>query len=133
MQNSVDMSPSAEDYLEMVYSLYLRNGTIRMTDIASELGVSKPSVNRAIKTLKGQGLVQQELYGEINLTEKGIHLAKNVMHRHKLIKHFLVDILGVSNEVADKEACHLEHYMSQDTINKFEDFISKYDSQKKSD
>lgn len=133
MQNSVDMSPSAEDYLEMVYSLYLRNGTIRMTDIASELGVSKPSVNRAIKTLKGQGLVQQELYGEINLTEKGIRLAKNVLHRHKLIKHFLVDILGVSSEVADKEACHMEHYMSQDTINKFEDFINKYDGQKKND
>lgn len=131
MRKGVDMSPSSEDYLEMVYSLYLKNGTIRMTDIASELGVSKPSVNRAIKTLKGQGLVQQELYGEINITEEGIRLAKNVMHRHKLIKHFLVDILGVSPDVADTEACHMEHYMSQDTIDKFEKLVNELDKQNK--
>lgn len=131
MQKDVDMSPSSEDYLEMVYSLYLKNGAIRLTDIASELGVSKPSVNRAIKTLKGQGLVQQELYGEINLTDEGVRRAKNVLHRHRLIKHFLVDALGVSPEIADTEACHMEHYMSQDTIDKFEDFVNRLDSQKK--
>ena len=120
-----EISPSSEDYLEMMYNLYLKNGVIRTTDIASELSVSKPSVNRAINMLKVQELVEHELYSEIVLTEKGLALAKKVLHRHLLIKSFLSDILGVEDEVAEREACQMEHFMSESTISRLGEYVRK--------
>lgn len=125
MQPKSEISPSSEDYLEMIYNLYLKNGMIRTTDIAEELNVSKPSVNRAIKMLKAQDLVEHELYSEIILTEKGFELAKQVLHRHNLIKSFLVKILNVDEATAEREACNMEHYMSEETIEKLEAYVAE--------
>ncbi|OQB16103.1 MAG: Transcriptional regulator MntR [Firmicutes bacterium ADurb.Bin193] len=119
------ISPSSEDYLEMIYNLQLKNGFVRTTDIAAELCVSKPSVNRAINTLKAQDLVEHELYSEIKLTDKGINLAKNVLHRHTLIKKFLTDIIGVDEEAAEKEACRMEHCMSETTIKRLGEYVAR--------
>lgn len=125
MYPKAKISPSSEDYLEMIYNLHLKNGAVRMTDIASELNVSKPSVNRAIKMLKAKELVEHELYSEIKLTKTGTELAKKVLHRHMLIKSFLVDILGVEKDIAESEACHMEHYMSENTIIRLGDYVGK--------
>ena len=93
------------------------------TDIALALKISKPSVNRAVNTLKKQGLVSHEPYGDIILTEKGFELGEAVYHRHTMIKKFLVNVLHIPEDDAEKEACQIEHNISQNTVEKMKSFM----------
>ena len=120
-----EMTASLEDYLEAIYFLNGANGEVRMTDLAAELGISKPSVNRAVNTLKNQGYVSHEHYGGLQLTEKGVSIAKNIAKRHRMLKCFLMDGLGVAEEIAEKEACCMEHDFSTYTMEKLEVFLEK--------
>jgi len=119
------MSPSLEDYLEMIYFLRTQNESVRTTDVANAIGVSKPSVNQAIKSLKEKGLADQERYGGVTLTDKGTEIAKRVLGRHNLIKQFLVDVLGVDESTAEQEACAMEHCIGESTIQKLRNYLSK--------
>lgn len=112
------ISDSEEDYLEAILSLSEADSGVRVTDIALELGLSKPSVNKAIKNLKERGLVTHKPYGAVYLTFSGECVAKNVKTRHIVLKSFLKDILGVDPVKAEEEACAIEHSISIDTIEK---------------
>ncbi len=118
-----DITASLEDYLEAVFVLHEQHKSVRMTDIADFLDVSKPSVNRAIGTLKDAGYLNHETYGEITLTSSGKSKAKAVLKRHTLLKNFLTSTLGVDSEVAEKDACRMEHVMSNESISKLSDFL----------
>lgn len=120
------ISTALEDYLEAIYVLSLENAAVRITDVARCLGISKPSANRAVNSLKAQGYVDHEPYGDILLTEKGKAHADTVYNRHKLIKKFLVDVLEVTEEEAEREACMIEHSVSQSTVDKIESFIIQH-------
>ncbi len=61
---------SIEEYLKTIYVLEQETGQVRVTDIATKRGCSKPSVNRALKVLDSQGFLQYEAYGKIHLTEE---------------------------------------------------------------
>lgn len=112
------ISPSLEDYLETIYFLKLKKSSVRVTDIALELGIAKPSVINAISKLIEGGYVTQERYGLVVLTEFGQRNAKIIFSKHTTIKNFLIKVVGVSDEVAEDEACKIEHIISQDTIDK---------------
>ncbi|MGE4214747.1 MAG: metal-dependent transcriptional regulator [Anaerotignaceae bacterium] len=118
-----DVTASLEDYLEAIYFLYQKNAEVRITDVARELNISKPSVNRAINTLKNQGLVEHEHYGDLSLTEKGLKIACDVAQRHKIIKAFLTEKLGVNDATAEREACLIEHNISADTMDRLRLFM----------
>lgn len=125
MYNKKKITASSEDYLEAIYYLNQKQGLVRVTDVADELSVSKPSVNRAIKKLISEELVVHETYSEIKLTEKGFIEAKNVTRVHGILKNFLIDILGVDIEIAEKEACAMEHSICEETVNKLAEYIDK--------
>lgn len=118
------VTASLEDYLEAIYFLNNDEG-VRVTDIATELSISKPSVNRAINTLKSQGLVTHEHYGSLFLTEEGLDIAKKIAKRHFMLKKFLTQILEVDEKTAEEEACLIEHCLSADTVEKLEKFMNK--------
>ena len=122
--NHVKLSQSLEDYLEMVHMLRLANGIARVKDIAAALSVKMPSVAKAILELKKLGLVTQEPYSGVELTEEGRKAAADVLNRHILLKGFLIR-LGVSEAIADKDACSMEHILSAETISTIEDFMKK--------
>lgn len=123
MENDhVKLSQSLEDYLEMVHMLRLAHGIARVKDIASALQVKMPSVAKAILELKKLGLVTQEPYSGVELTEAGRKAAADVLNRHILLKGFLMR-LGVSEATADKDACCMEHILSAETLSKIEDFM----------
>ena len=107
---------SGENYLETILLLEMRNGTVRAVDIANELGYSKPSVTRAMGVLKKAGLVDQELYGTIQLTEAGRKRANEIYDRHVLIKEFLMTVLSLDARTAETDACRIEHIVSQTTF-----------------
>jgi DtxR family Mn-dependent transcriptional regulator len=111
------MTQSLEDYLEMV-SFLADEGEVRVTDIAARLEVSKPSVLTAIRVLAEQGLLEHKRYRSVTLTEKGIIQAAEIRGRHKMLTAFLRDVIEVSPETAEKDACKMEHILSEETLNK---------------
>ena len=119
------MTSSLEDYLEAVFVLSKQKDNVRITDIAEYLGVSKPSVNRAVNTLTQNGFLEHITYGGIIITPEGESYAANVLRRHKLIKQFLLVELGVSEEIAEHDACQMEHVMSATTIDKLYEYLER--------
>lgn len=106
---------SMENYLETILILHQKTGYVRSVDVATELGFSKPSISNAMKKLKAEGYVQIEEKGRIVLTEKGRALAEGTYEKHCVISHLLMDI-GVSEETALKDACRMEHILSEETF-----------------
>lgn len=117
-------SESIEDYLEMIF--LLGKTKVRSVDIATKMNVSKASVNSAVNVLIEKGLVSKALYGEISLTETGLATSENVLRKHMVIRSFLVDILGVDPQVANDEACGIEHNISDDTLARFEKIVKEF-------
>jgi DtxR family Mn-dependent transcriptional regulator len=117
------MTQSLEDYLEMV-SFLADEGDVRITDIASRLSVSKPSVLTALKTLEEQGLLEHKRYKGVTLTAKGKQRAKEIRERHDFLTSFLRNVLGVSDATAEQDACKLEHILSEETFLKMKDLAS---------
>ena len=121
------VSASQEDYLEVIYDLSHGTEPVRSIDIANLLGVSRASVNKRLSLLKDSGFIEHEPYGLVRLTDRGSAVAKNVRERHNTLYKFLTDILGVPEETADREACEMEHAISQDTADKLYAYLHQLD------
>ena len=121
------MTASAEDYLEAIFILSQKskNAHVRVTDLASFLAVSKPSVTHAVGVLKEKGFLEHEAYGGIVLTPAGESCAANVLRRHNMIQRFLVHTLGVPKENAEADACRMEHILSAETIDKMYAYLEE--------
>ena len=119
------MTQSLEDYLEAVYMLIAEDRPAQVRDVAKMLSVKMPSVVKAIHELKKLGLVTQEPYANIELTDKGRRVAKRVLNRHTLLRSFLMK-LGVSRANADKDACLMEHILSAETLDKIRTYTEKH-------
>ena len=120
------LTPSIEDYLEAIYVLNQDARGVRSVDVADKLRVAKPSVNRALKSLVEGGLIEQERYSVIYLTEQGKEQAKKILRRHTVIKRFLTDVLGLSDERADDEACKIEHVVCENTVDRLSDHVDRF-------
>ena len=116
------MTQSLEDYLETV-SFLADEGEVRVTDIASRLEVSKPSVLTALKILEEQGFLEHKRYGSVLLTQKGMLQAAAIRERHSFLTAFLRNILEVGEETAEKDACKMEHLLSEETLEKMRAFV----------
>ena len=113
---------SAENYLETILMLKASNGNVRSIDIANELGYSKPSVSIAMKRLREKGHIVVEDGGNIELTDEGRRIAEKIYERHVLLTDLLTRI-GVSADVAEEDACRVEHYISEETFSKLKEHI----------
>ncbi|MBN2223401.1 MAG: metal-dependent transcriptional regulator [Deltaproteobacteria bacterium] len=103
------LSPSMEDYLEVIYGLVEQNRVARVRDIADILSVTMPSVTGALKKLSGKELVNYDPHEVITLTPEGEVLARKLVHAHRSIASFLTEILNVRPDIAEKNACRMEH------------------------
>ncbi len=113
------LTRAGEDYLEAIYVLSTQSedGSVRSVDVAEDLKVSKASVNKALSMLKEQGMVNQEHYGKVTLTDNGCSYARLVWRAHRALRAFLTNEIGVDYETADEEACLMEHVLSRNTMN----------------
>ena len=128
MEPQNKLSSQMEDYLEAIYLVCKGEGVARIKSVAGQLGVSYPSVVGALKNLKRRKLVQQEHYGYIRLTEEGQKIAGSVSHRHEVLAGFFMDVLGLDQETASKDACKVEHDVSYETLQRLRavaEFIAK--------
>ena len=114
------LTSSLEDYLKTIYILSVSKREVRPSDIAELMNVRLPSVSEALKRLKTMGLIQRERYGSIVLTRRGYELAISLLRRHQIIARFLQDFLGLPPEHAHREACIIEHSISEETLTRLQ-------------
>lgn len=125
---ALHLTMANEDYLECMVRIEREDhdeSGVRSVDIANRLGVSKASVNKAVAVLKGQGLVEQSHYGKVILTPRGREIGAAVWYRHRLLRTFLIQELGVTFDRADAEACQMEHALSEDTMSRWLTYLEK--------
>jgi len=125
VEAKINLSESMEDYLEAIFNLIRENGSARVTDIANQLEIAASSVNQGLKKLNQEGLVTQEKYGPIKLTEAGLETAEEIRCKHKILYLFLNKTLGVSKKNADLDACSIEHALSEESFSKLVNYLIK--------
>lgn len=108
-------SELAEDYLELISDLIETTGEARLVDLASLMGVSRPTVNAMIGRLRKDELVDSKPYRSIFLTGKGRAVAERSRERHRIVLEFL-QAIGVPDDVAEADAEGLEHHVSEVTL-----------------
>ncbi|NLW58980.1 MAG: metal-dependent transcriptional regulator [Firmicutes bacterium] len=114
---------SMENYLEAIYELSNGNSGVRVSDISERLGVTKPSVNNAIATLAEKGLVTTEKYKKIYLTPTGLERAKLTSQKHRIIQKFFTEVLKIDADIADQDACSIEHVISPDSVQAMQEYM----------
>lgn len=118
-----DLSASLEDYLEAIFNLSKDSSIARSRDIAKALDVSRASVTSALRALKQKGLVNYKPYDYVTLTDGGCCAAAKVAKKHKILKSFFEDVLGIETDVAQQAACKAEHTLGAKVIARLLHFI----------
>ena len=113
---------SAEDYLEAILAIKEEKGLVRSVDVAQRLGVSKPSVSRAMGLLRENGYITMGREGWLELTPAGYEIADRIYERHRILSRWLAS-LGVPEEVAAQDACRMEHDISAITFQRLKEHI----------
>jgi len=117
------LSANMEDYLEAIYVLADRGGAARVSAIADALGVKRPSVSKALKRLKAQDLIHHSPYGGVGMTARGRKLAQAQVRVHRVLTRFLTGVLKLPAELAEHDACLIEHAISPATVERLVEFI----------
>lgn len=115
---------SAENYLETIYVLNKKNGSVRSIDVANDLSFSKASVSIAMKSFREEGYITVDEDGALNLTEKGLEIALRVYERHEILAKALM-ALGVDEETAYDDACKIEHHISDTSVEKIKEHFGR--------
>ena len=116
------LNRAGEDYLKAILLLQRRNGSVRSLDIVRLLGVSKPSVSVAVKLLREGGFLSMDEDKHIQLTDIGRETAEAVFEKHRVLLDCLI-ALGVDPDTADKDACRMEHVISDETFRAIKSYI----------
>jgi len=119
------LSQSLEDYLEALYLLSKSKQTVRVKDLVKQMGVRSPSVIGAINRLQSMNLVDYEHHSHVALTAAGKEQAKRIYHRHLLLTSLLRDILDVPPDIADNDACKIEHLISPETLEQIRKYLNR--------
>ena len=122
---AVNIHESAEDYLEAIYMQSLKRGAVRSIDIANALGYSKPSISVAMKQLEANGYIYRDEARFLYLTDKGMEIALRMYERHQTIAACLIK-MGVSEENAYRDACKIEHDLSEESFDRIREHARQY-------
>jgi len=119
------LSSNMEDYLKAICELEMERGAARVKDIAERLNITMPSVSAALKNLEKHNLVNHPRYDLVGLSPKGKQIAQEIIQRHDVLKEFLSDVLGVDETIAERDACHIEHHVSPETVQRLAQFMTE--------
>lgn len=122
------ISPQLEDYLEAIFELMAEKRVARVSDIADSMGVQMPSVTGALKHLAQHGLVNYEPYHYVTLTPEGVEIARAMVRRHDVLKRFMSQVLALPEDIAEHDACGMEHALSDEALNRLIQFLEFIES-----
>lgn len=117
------LSAVLENYLEIIFRAEAKDGAARASSIAEVAGVSRSTVTSALKTLKKLGLIEYAPYSLIHLTEEGLHIGRDIVHRHMVFQEFFEHILLLDPRISDSVACELEHVVPAEVIRRIGQFV----------
>lgn len=117
---------SGAHHLIAIMQLKEKRGYARVTDVAKELNITSGSASINLKSLKNKGLICEDDNKFLTLTPAGESVAKAVQMRKELLQKFLVDILKVSQDQAEIDACKTEHLISAETTIKLQEFLKDF-------
>jgi len=117
------LTEGLQDYLEAILLCERKHRFVRTKHLAERLGVKSPSVHAAVKELTHLGLVEHESYGHIELTPEGRKEAELVYSRHKTLYRFFTDILDLPRDLAENNACGIEHHLDEITLKRLTRFL----------
>jgi DtxR family Mn-dependent transcriptional regulator len=109
------MSASTEEYLEALYTLTQNGKAASTTEISKRLKIAPSSVTEMLRKLADSGYVNYSPYQGVTLTPKGFEMAEKMTRKHRLLERFLHDMLRIGNDKVHKEACAMEHALSDET------------------
>ena len=115
---------SGEDYLEAVLVLQKKKVMVRSVDLARHMGFSKPSISHTVGVLKNGGFLTVDEDGYFHLTEDGREVAEKIYERHQFFTEQLVAV-GVDRETAERDACRIEHAISEEAFQKLKASVEK--------
>ena len=111
---------SGEDYLEAILVLHKKTGMVRSVDVARHMEVSKPSVCRAVATLRDGGFLTMDEDHFLHLTEVGRGVAEKIYERHCFFTEQLI-AAGVDPRTAEADACRIEHIISDESFSRLKE------------
>ena len=111
---------SGEDYLEAILVLHKKMGMVRSVDVARHLEVTKPSVYHAMMTLREGGFLTMDSDYFLHLTDAGRKVAEQIFEKHRFFTDRLIEA-GVDPVTAEKDACRMEHVISQESFERLRD------------
>lgn len=111
-----------EEYIETICVLEQRNGRAQTGMIAAQMGVKPPSITEMLQKLEREGLIHYESYNGAILTSSGKKMARELMQKHRIIAN-LLETLGIDRELAEVDACQIEHHVSPETLKTLEQFV----------
>ncbi|HIQ02794.1 MAG TPA: metal-dependent transcriptional regulator [Desulfurococcales archaeon] len=114
-----------------MYILVKNKGVIRVKDLSRILNVKPASVVEYLDKLASKGLVRYEKYGSITLTKEGLEIAEEIYRRHVALKEFLTLILGVPKDIAEKDACYIEHGIHDETLDRLVKLVEYFKREQK--
>ncbi|MEE8637436.1 MAG: metal-dependent transcriptional regulator [Candidatus Margulisiibacteriota bacterium] len=117
------LTPNMENYLETVFVLQREHGHAHVRDIAKTIRIKMPSVTEALRKLKKSNLVNYDRYNSITLTQRGKSISQKVMKRHKILFKFLHEVLGIDKNIAEEDACKIEHVISYKSLRRLNKFV----------
>lgn len=120
----MNIHASGEDYLEAIFVLQKKKGMVRSVDLAQHMGYSKPSISHAVGLLKKEGLLTVDTDGYLHLTDAGRGVAEKIYERHLFFTEQLVAV-GVDQETAERDACRIEHAISEESFQKLKSSVEK--------
>lgn len=123
-----NLTPSEEDYIEMIYRLQLKDENVKVAKLAKVLNVKTPSASNMVKRLQSKELLEHESYGELNLTPKGYDIGKFLFVRHNTVSEFL-NIIGVKTNLHE-ETEKIEHTLSIETLNNMMSLVKFFNENK---
>lgn len=118
---------SGEDYLETILLLSRERKDVHSVEVARRMGVTKPTVTKAVRILIQDGFLTMEGM-HLRLTEQGERLAQDVYAKHTTIARFW-ELLGVPAEIADQDACRMEHIVSDEVFAVISDYVQENSDQ----
>lgn len=127
MRPDIKSEKTAEDYLEAMLIIKKKNGEVRSIDVARYFGITKPSVTYTTKRLREKGYIIMDKDNYITITESGLKIAEKIYTRHKTLTALFVR-LGVPEDIAEKDACKIEHDISPETFDALCDHLKTYTS-----
>ena len=115
MEKMKRTTAAGEDYLEAVLVLQKKQGMVRSVDVAQHLGVSKASVFHAVNTLKDGVFLMIDEDHFLHLTDVGQEVAEQTYEKHCFFTRLLINV-GVDPEAAERDACRMEHTISESSF-----------------